>query len=138
MSEHQIVWTIPSYCGMGGIIGMCYFTQMRWPVGFLIFSQLPDHAYNHLMQSLYQAIGLWVVGHGLQLFDTKDLAHFLNHTTSEASTPITQKPGQGPKDRDVTLIQKFSDSFCSLIRGHVCQHVFCEVVLENQDVDNFR
>ena len=103
-SKHQIVWTIPSYHGMGGIIGICYFSQMIWPVSFLIFSQLPDHAYNHLVHYLYQAIGLWVVGHGPQSFDAKDLAHFLNHTTSEASTSITQEPGQGPKDRDVTSV----------------------------------
>ena len=138
-SKHQIVWTIPGYCRMGGIICMCYyFSQMRWPVSFLIFSQLPNHAYNHLVQSLYQAIGLWVVGHGLQSFDAKDLAHFLNHTTSEASTPITQKPVQGPEDRNVTSIQKFSNSLWSLIRGHICQYVFHEVVLENQDVGDSR
>ena len=76
---------------------MHYFSQMRWPVSFLIFSQLPNHVYNHLVQSLYQAIGLWVVGHGLQLFYAKELAHFLNHTTSEASTSITQEPGWGPE-----------------------------------------
>ena len=78
MSEYQIVWIIPSYCGMGGITGVHYFNQMRWPVSFLIFSQLPNHVYNHLVQSLYQAIGLWVVGCDPQLFDAKDLAHFLN------------------------------------------------------------
>ena len=33
-SEHQIVWTVPSNCGLDGIIGMCYFSQMRWPVSF--------------------------------------------------------------------------------------------------------
>ena len=115
-----------------------YFSHMRWPVGFLIFSQLPNHVYNHLVQSLYQAIGLWVVGHGPQSFDAKDIAHFLNHTTSEASTPITQKPGWDPEDRDVTPIQKFSNGFCSLIRGHICQHVFHEVVLENQDIGDSR
>ena len=98
MSEHQIVWTIPGYCRTGGIIGVGYFSQMRWPVGFLIFSQLPNHAHNHLVWSFYQAISLWVVGHGLQSFDAKDLLHFLNHTTSKASTPITQGPGWGPKD----------------------------------------
>ena len=92
ISKHQIVWTIPSNCRMGGIIGMHYFSQMRWPVSFLIFSQLLNHAYNCLVQSLYQAIGWWVVGHGLQLFDTKDPAHFLNYTTSEARTPSTQEP----------------------------------------------
>ena len=72
MSKHQIVWTIPSYCRTGGIIGMHYFSQVRRPVGFLIFSQLPNHAYNHLVQSLYQAICFWVVGCGLQSFDAKD------------------------------------------------------------------
>ena len=27
-SKHQIVWTVPSNCRMGGIIGMHYFSQM--------------------------------------------------------------------------------------------------------------
>ena len=77
-----------------------------------------------------------MVGHGLELFDAKNLAHYLNYKTHEASTSITQEPGWGPKDRDVISISKFSDGFCSLIRGHVCQHMFHEVVLENQDVGN--
>ena len=115
MSKHQIVWTIPGYCGVGGIIGMHYFSRMRWPLSFHYLLQVPSYAYNHLVQCLYQAICFWVVGHGLQSFDAKDLAHFLNHTTSEASTSITQEPGQGPKDRDVTLVQKFSNGFCCLI-----------------------
>ena len=85
LSEHQIVWTVPSNCGTGGIIGI----QMWWPVGFFVFSQLPDHLHNCLVQSLYQPISLWVVGHGLQSFYAKDLAHFLNYTTHEASTSIT-------------------------------------------------
>ena len=88
-SKHQIVWTIPSNCGSGGIIGIHYFSQMRWPVGFIVFSQLPNHAHNCLVQSLYQPISLGVVGHGPQLFYAKDLAHFLNYTTYEASTSIT-------------------------------------------------
>ena len=62
-------------------------------------------------------------------FDAKDLAHFLNHTTGEASSSITQEPGQGPEDRDVILVQKFSNGLCCLIRGHICQHMFHEMVL---------
>ena len=138
MSEHQIVWTIPNNCRMGGIIGMHYFSQMRWPVGFHIFSQLSNHVHNHLVQYLYQTIGLWVVGHGPQLFYTKDLAHFLNHTTCEASTSITQEPGQGPKDRDVTLLQKFINSFLLFDWGHIFQHMFHEMVLEHQDIGDSR
>ena len=71
---------------------------------FLSSPQLPDHVHNCLVQSLYQPISLGVVGHGLQSFDAKDLAQFLNYITSEASTSITQEPGQGPEDRDVTSI----------------------------------
>ena len=88
-SEHQIVWTVPGNCRSDGIIGIHYFSQIRWPVGFVVFSQLPDHAHNCLMQSLYQPISLGVVGHGLQSFDAKDLAQFLNYITGEASTSIT-------------------------------------------------
>ena len=88
-SEHQIVLTVPGNCRSGGFIGMCYFSQMRWPVGFLVFSLLPDHVHNCLVQSLYQPICLGVVGCGLQSFDAKDLAQLLNYTTGEASTSIT-------------------------------------------------
>ena len=49
LSKHQIVWTISGNCRLGGIIGVHYFSQMRWPVGFFVFSQLPDHAHNHLV-----------------------------------------------------------------------------------------
>ena len=97
MSKHQIVWTALGNFRMGGIIGMYYFSQMRWPVGFFVFFQLPNHAHNHLVQSLYQPISLWVVGHGPQSFYAKDLAHFLNHSTCEASTSITHDPGWDPK-----------------------------------------
>ena len=104
MSKHQVVWHVPGNCGLGGIISVHYFSQMRWTVSFFVFSQLPNHVHNHLVQSLYQPVYLGVVGHGPQSFDTKDLAQFPIYITSEASTSITQEPGQGPKDRDVTSI----------------------------------
>ena len=59
-SEHQVVWTVPGNCRLGGIIGMCYFSQMRWPVSFLVFSQLPDHVHIIVWcESLYQAMLVW-------------------------------------------------------------------------------
>ena len=67
---------------------MHYFSQMRWPVGFLVFCQLPDHVHNCLVQPLYQSISRGVVRHGPQLFDAKDLAQFLNYVTGETSTSI--------------------------------------------------
>ena len=54
LSKHQIVWTVPSNWKLGGIIGVHYFSQMRWPIGFIVFSQLPNHVHNHLVQSLYK------------------------------------------------------------------------------------
>ena len=88
-SEHQIVWTVLSNWGLGGIVGVHYFSQMKWPVSFFVSYQLPNHAHNHMMQSLYQPIHLGVVGCGPQSFDAKDLAQFLNYTTGEASASIT-------------------------------------------------
>ena len=87
-SEHQVVRTVASNCRSGGIIGVCYFSQMRWPVSFLVFSQLPDHVHNRLVWSLYQPISLGVVRHGPQLFDAKDLVQFFNYVTGEAGTSI--------------------------------------------------
>ena len=40
-SEHQVVWTVPGNCKMGGIIGVCYFSQMRWPVSFFSSPSFP-------------------------------------------------------------------------------------------------
>ena len=68
---------------------MCYFSQMRWPVGFLVFSQLLNHVHNHLVLSLYQPVCLGVVGHSLQSLDAKDLAQFLNNATGKASISVT-------------------------------------------------
>ena len=88
-SEHQIMWTVPGNWGLGGIIGVCYFRQMKWLVSFLVFSQLSDHVHNCLVWSLYQTIHMGVVGHGPQSFDTKDLAQFPNYATGKASTSVT-------------------------------------------------
>ena len=51
---------------------------------------------------------------------------------------ITQQPGQGPEDWNVTLKQELGDCFSCLIGGHIWQNVLHEMVLEHQDVGNFR
>ena len=88
------------------------------------------------MRSLYQLVSLWVVGHSLQSLNVKDLTQFLNNAAGKTSTSVTQEPGRGSKDRDIASIQKFSDGFHSLIEGHICQYMFREMVLENQDIGN--
>ena len=79
-----------------------------------------------------------MVGHSWQSLDAKDLTQFLNDATGKASTSVTQEPGWGSRDRDIASISKFSESFCSLMGGHIHQYMFSEMVLENQDVGNSR
>ena len=69
-----------------------------------VFSQIPNHVHNHLVQSLYQPISLGVVGHSPQSLDAKDLTQFLNNAAGKTSTSVTQEPGWGPKDRDIASI----------------------------------
>ena len=88
-----------------------------------VFAQLPNHSHYGLVQSLHQAISLWVVGHGLQLLHIKDLAHFIDYTAHEVSTSVAQGPGWGSKDWNVTLIQVLGNGFGSLIGGHICQYM---------------
>ena len=130
--------TVPSHGGVGGIVDVHYFSQVSKPVTFFVFAQLPNHSHYNLMWSLHQPISLWVVRHGLQILHAKDLAYLINYTAHEVSISITQEPGQGSKDQNVTLIQALGNCFGGLIRGHICQYMLCEVVLEHQDVSDSR
>ena len=132
------MWTIPGQGGVGGIVGMHYLSQVSWPVGLFVFAQLPDHSHYGLVWSLHQPISLWVVRCGLQFLHAEDLAHFTDDTAHEVSTPVTQEPGWGPRDWDVSLIQELGNGFSCLMWGHICQYILTEVVLEYQDVSNFR
>ena len=132
------MWTIPSHSRLGGIVGMHYLSQVSWPVSLFVLSQLPDHSHYGLVRPLHQPISLGVVRCGLQFLHAEDLAHFINDTAHLVSTTITQEPGQGPEDQDVTLIQELGNCLICLIRGHIHQYVLCEVVLEHQDVGNSR
>ena len=76
--------------------------------------------------------------HGQQFPHIEEFTHLINDTPHEVSTPITQEPGQGPKDLDVTLIQELGDCISCLIEGHICHYVFHEMFLEHQDIGNFR
>ena len=90
------------------------------------------------MWSIHQPIGLWVVQHVLLFLHAKEHTQFVNDAAHKVSTPITQEPGQGPKDQDVTLIQEFGDCFSHLIGGHICHNVLHGVILENQDAGDSR
>ena len=54
-------------------------------------------------------------------------------------TPQSLKSlGWDPEDSDVTLIQELGDCFNCLTGGHICHNMLQEMVLEYQDIDNFR
>ena len=132
------MWTLPSHSRAGGIVGMHYLSQVSWPVCLLVFAKLPNHSHYGLVGPFHQPISLQVVRHCLQFLHAKDLAHFVNDTAHKVSTLVTQEPGQGPEYRDVTLIQELGNGFGCLIGGHICQYMLCEMVLEHQDISNFR
>ena len=128
------MWTVPPHSTLGGIVGIHYLSQVSWPVGLFVLSQLPDHSHYGLVWPLHQPISLGVVRHGSYSCHAEDLAQFINDAAHKASTVITKEPGWGPKDQDVTLIQELGDGFSCLIRCHICQYMLCKMVLEHQDV----
>ena len=130
--------TIPSYGGAVSIVGVHYLSQVSWPVGLFALTQLTNHSHCGLVWSLNQPISLWVVRHGLQFLHSKDLAHFISDTAHEVSTSVTQKPGRSSKDQHVTLLQELDNGFGCLMGGHICQYILHEVVLEYQDISNYR
>ena len=81
---------------------------------------------------------LWVVWRGLQFLHAEEHTHFVNDAAHKVSTPITLKPGQGPKDQDVTQIQELGNCFSCLIGGHIHHNVLHEMVLEHWDVGDSR
>ena len=79
-----------------------------------------------------------MVRHVLQFLHAKEVTHLINDAAHKISTPITQEPGWGSEDGDVTLIQVLGDCFSCLIGGHICHNMLCEMVLEHQDIGDFR
>ena len=72
-------------------------------------------------------------------FFTPRILHILSMTLLiKLAPPVTQESGWGPKDQDVTLIQELGDVFGFLIGGHICKYMLHEVVLEHQDISDFR
>ena len=80
-------------------------------------------------------VSLGVVGRSPQSLNAEDLTQFLNMLLVETSTSVTQEPGLGaPKIEIKPPTEIYVMGFCSLIGGHICQYIFSEMVLENQDI----
>ena len=67
------------------------------------------------------------------------IVHISSITLLMKLAPLSLKSlARVPKIEMYPPYKKFGNRFCSLIRGHVCQHVLHEVVLEHQDVGDSR
>ena len=132
------MWTASHHSRLGGIVGIHYFRQMSWPVGLFVFSQLPNHLHNGSIRPLHQPIHLGVVWCGSQFLHAKEFTHLVNDAAHEVCTPITQEPGQVPKDQDVTLLQELGNCRCCLMGSHICHNMLHEMVLEHQDICDLR
>ena len=77
--EHQL-----KGCELGGSLllgadAVGHLLQERIPVVLLIVHQLREALFQGLVGPLIQTIGLWVVGTGNRLLNSKLLAHFIVH-----------------------------------------------------------
>ena len=75
------------------------------------------HPDNGLMRPLHHPIHLGMVRHGSQLLHAEEFTHLINDAAHEACILITQEPGQGPKDQDVTLIQELGNCLSGSDQG---------------------
>ena len=78
-AKQQIVRTVPSHCGVCGIIGHQQLGQMFRPAGFLILFQLTDHVNDRLIHALNLTIGLSMVRRGSQLLHPIQLTEVCYH-----------------------------------------------------------
>ena len=89
--------------------------------------------HKHLVSLLNLSIGLSMVRWSPNLPHAHELTQLFDDITLKIGALITQELGQGSKDQDIFLPQKFSNSLCSLVRGHLSHDVFCKVITENQN-----
>ena len=108
--------------------------EMLRPVCLLILTQFPNHPHQCLMDSFHLSIGLGVVWQSSHLPTIHELAQLTDDVALKGGSSVTQELGWCFKDYDVALPQKFSNSFCHLIRGHICHNVSCEVVTKDQNI----
>ena len=107
---------------------------MLWPVCLLVPTQFPYYAHQHLVSSFHLSIGLIKVRQSPSLLYVYKLTKLSDNVAFKVGSSVTQYLGWGSKDWDVTLVQKLSNSFCSLIGGHICHYKFCKVVIKDKNV----
>ena len=127
------MWAVPGDGQSPGVVSMHQLLEMLRPVCLLILTQFCNHLYQHLMDSLHLSIGLGVVWHSC-LPNAHELTQLTDDVALKGGSSVTQELGQCFEDQDVALPLKFSNSFCHLVRSHICHNMSHEVVKKDQKI----
>ena len=107
---------------------------MLRPVYLLIFTQFPNHPFQHLVCLLHLSISLGMIRQSSHFLNVQELTQLTADIALKVGSWVTQEFGWCSEDQDVSLPQKLSNRFCGLIRSHICHNVSHEVVTKDQDV----
>ena len=110
---------------------------MLWPVCLLVPTQFFYHVHQCLVSSFHLFIGLSMVRQSSNLPYCCQLTQLSDDVAFKVGSSITQEPGQGSKDWDVTLLQKLSKSFCSLVQGHIHHNMLHKVITKTNTFTTF-
>ena len=108
---------------------------MLKPVCLLVFTQFSNHLHQCLVGSLHLSVSLGVVRQGSCLPNACELTQFADDVALKVGSSVTQELGWCSEDQDVSLPEKFSNSFCHLIRSHIHHSVSFEVVTKDQNIN---
>ena len=107
---------------------------MLRPVCLLIFTLFPNCPHQHLLGLLYLSISLGVIGQNSCLLNAHELTQLTYDVAFKVGSSVTQELGWGSEDQDISLPQKSSNSFCSLIWSHICHDMPHKVVTKDQNI----
>ena len=109
---------------------------MLYPICLPIPIQFSYHVHQQLVSSFHLSIGLNTVRQSPNLLYAHKLTKLSNNVAYKVGSLVTQELHWGSEDKDVTLPQKLSNSFYSLIRGHIHYDVFSKVSAKDQTIQH--
>ena len=124
------MWAVSNDGQSHRIVSMHLLGQMLWPVLLPILTKFPYVVHQCLVSLIYLAIGLSMVRWSPNLPYAHKLTKLSDDTAFKVGPLVTQELGWCTEDQDVILPQKLSNSFHSLMRGHVCYDMFCKMVTQ--------
>ena len=93
--------------------------------------------HQHLVSLSHLPIGLSMVRWHPNCPYAHKLTKLSDDVAFKVGSSVTQELGQCSEDWDISLPQKLSNSFCNLIRGHICHNMFCKVFTKTKHFTTF-